>query len=342
MLSEILSSTSNNFNISREPSFDLGSAPRFDRPAGFSPRLFSERESPSLNAHSGADNNFMSNTTTNLLRNWSNDNPMGLFDEAALQNLDNNFDLFGSNEGQTGLDFELEPRCQQSNQTFLSSHTEVQQIDQNFGDVQPLFADIHSPSIHHEERYTGKNSPPEQEDHSELQKKTQKVKRKKIQKNSKTETDSMPKKPVAKTQKIALSARKIIPKRESKNIVKNYGKAMATFSLSIVAAPYLQNILLTRGVNMEAFKNFVINNKEKIDGIGTLRNLLFADATQDDPQLCKLKCAFRDICEVFARDFALNWIFSSRSQYKSALLEFRFKMLRRVRDPSSFTFLKPQ
>eukprot|EP00331_Platyophrya_macrostoma_P018743 CAMPEP_0176472714 /NCGR_PEP_ID=MMETSP0127-20121128/41906_1 /TAXON_ID=938130 /ORGANISM="Platyophrya macrostoma, Strain WH" /LENGTH=259 /DNA_ID=CAMNT_0017867633 /DNA_START=224 /DNA_END=1003 /DNA_ORIENTATION=+ len=210
-----------------------------------------------------------------------------------------------------------------------------------------------------EENCTGKGNPFENLGASELLNKIGKIQRKTIKKKpeQKEKLVNAPKKEKPQVQKAALSTKKIIPKRESKNIVKNYGKAMAAFSISEIAnygkamaafsiseiaVPYLQPILHTHGVTMEEYKSFIINNKEKIDGIGTLRKLLTADLMEDSPQDYNLKCVFREISEVFARDFAVNWIFSSRSQYKSALLEFRFKMLRRVREPWSFTFLKPQ
>ena len=131
-------------------------------------------------------------------------------------------------------------------------------------------------------------------------------------------------------------------KRECKNIVKNYGKAMATFSVSHLAADYLEKIVDEYEVNVEEFTAYMTSKKETIDSIGSFRDLLCPDFESDSPQEMRFKAVFRDIAEIFVRDFAVNWIFNSKSQYKTALLNYRFKMLRRVRNPEGFTFLKGQ
>ena len=131
-------------------------------------------------------------------------------------------------------------------------------------------------------------------------------------------------------------------KQDSKNIVKNYGKAMASFALTDASTPYLEQITQKYEVTLKEFRSFMLNKKESIDSIGSLRDLLCPDELYDEPEEMTFKAIFRDISEVFVRDFAVNWIFSSKSIYKSALLNYRFKMLRRVVNPSGFTYLKSQ
>ena len=127
---------------------------------------------------------------------------------------------------------------------------------------------------------------------------------------------------------------------ESKNVVKNYGKAIAAFCLSEVGNPYLQKSLQHHQVQFEDFKQFVINKKETIDSIDTFRELLTPDAKYDTPTDIQSKLVFKDLSEVFIRDFALNWIFNSRIRYKETHLNLRYKMLRRVRNPQNFTYLR--
>jgi len=127
---------------------------------------------------------------------------------------------------------------------------------------------------------------------------------------------------------------------DSKNIVKNYGKAIAAFCMSEAAKTYLNKSLLTQNVSFEDFKKFVINRKETIDSIDSFRLLLSPSLEHDSPIERRCKSVFRDMSEVFIRDFALNWIFSNKSQNKEIQLKYRFKMLRRVQNPASFTFLK--
>jgi hypothetical protein len=143
---------------------------------------------------------------------------------------------------------------------------------------------------------------------------------------------------------IHLGATKIKTKKnrtnESKNVVKNYGKAIAAFCLSEVGNPYLTKYLQLHQLQFEDFKSFVINKKETIDSIETFRELLTPDTQYDSPTDIQSKRVFRDLSEVFIRDFAMNWIFSSRIRYKETHLNLRFKMLRRVMNPQNFTYLR--
>mmetsp|Transcript_39416 Transcript_39416/g.45860 ORF Transcript_39416/g.45860 Transcript_39416/m.45860 type:complete len:244 (-) Transcript_39416:273-1004(-) len=186
------------------------------------------------------------------------------------------------------------------------------------------------------ESCTGKSAPEVEEIAVKPEGKNNKIKRKTIQKDvSKAKKDSKkPKKDRKKQSKEAM--------KETKNVVKNYGKAMAAFSLTELALPYLKPSLQNHRVTLDEFKKYIINKKESIDSISSLREAIVGNPEYDSPQEMKLKAVFRDICEVFIQDFAMNWIFSCRSQYKSALISYRFKLLRRVRDPAAFTYLKPQ
>ncbi len=127
---------------------------------------------------------------------------------------------------------------------------------------------------------------------------------------------------------------------ESKNAVKNYGKAIAAFCLSEIGRPYLQKRLQLHQVQFEGFKTFVINKKETIESIDTFRELLTPDREHDTPAEMKSKLVFKDLSEVFIRDFAVNWIFSSRIRYRETHLNLRCKMLRRVKNPEHFTYLQ--
>jgi hypothetical protein len=126
--------------------------------------------------------------------------------------------------------------------------------------------------------------------------------------------------------------------RATKNIVKNYGKAICSFASSPISTPYLEPLAKKHGVEMIDFINFVSNAKESIESMSSFRNHLLI-TEEDDELRCKLKQIFRSICEVFIKFFSVNWIFSGRLTYKEIHLKFRFKLLRRVRNPESFTYL---
>jgi hypothetical protein len=185
-----------------------------------------------------------------------------------------------------------------------------------------------------QERHTGKVSPPEDEKSQKKEKKNHELQRKKIQKSMQKQDHAVEK--VFKKQREGAFSR-----RETKNIVKDYGKASATFSLSQVGEPYLKKILLKYQLTSEVYRTFMINKRETISSIDGFRELIYADPKfcSPDTEDYKMRSVFREMCEIFIRDFAVNWIFDSKSKFKHALLAYRFRLLRRMQDPANFTYL---
>lgn len=52
------------------------------------------------------------------------------------------------------------------------------------------------------------------------------------------------------------------------------------------------------------------------------------------------KTLFKETCIVFIKYFAVNWVFASKVSYKTEHIKFRFKLLRRVKNPKMFTYMK--
>lgn len=127
----------------------------------------------------------------------------------------------------------------------------------------------------------------------------------------------------------------------NKNIVKNYARAMINFALSELAVPYLELHIEKQEekLTLAEFKKFLQDQKEKINSIKTLRELLLI-TDDDETRLVAYKEVFRDICETFVKMFSVNWIFSSKLSDKTIHLKYRFKMLRRIRNPEQFTYLE--
>lgn len=126
----------------------------------------------------------------------------------------------------------------------------------------------------------------------------------------------------------------------TKNIVKNYGKAIASFSTSDIAVPYLEPLCKEEKVEVSAFVDYVVNRKEFLDNIENLKNSLVKE--NNDSLEVSFKKIFRKIAEVFLKYFSVNWIFSGRVIYKLEHLYFRGKMLRRIKMAESFSNLKSQ
>ena len=126
--------------------------------------------------------------------------------------------------------------------------------------------------------------------------------------------------------------------RETKNIVKNFGKAICNFAVSKIALPYLENIIQEEGVKLESFIAYVNQSKGDICGLYKFRALLIPQK-EDSEEIAAFKRVFKRIGEVFIKYFSVNWIFHGRVQYKEAHLKFRYKMLRRIQKPELFTYL---
>ena len=136
----------------------------------------------------------------------------------------------------------------------------------------------------------------------------------------------------------------ILPKtpekiRCTKNIVKNYGRAIAKFACSEISLPYLIPILNEKGVSYKEAVTFFTKAKNNIQGIDTFRALVLV-SEDDDSTEATCKEIFQRIGEIFIKYFSVNWIFHSKILHRMTYLKYRFKMLRRLKNPKLFTYLK--
>ena len=123
------------------------------------------------------------------------------------------------------------------------------------------------------------------------------------------------------------------------NIIKNYGRAMANFALSLLARPYLKTILPKCGSNLTTFQAFMKKKKRSANCIKKLREMLPSEANRGAPNYAE-KLVFQELCVIFMKIFSVNWLFNSKIDNKLAHLSYRFKILRRIKDPDHFTYLK--
>ena len=130
---------------------------------------------------------------------------------------------------------------------------------------------------------------------------------------------------------------------QAKNIVTNFGKAMATFAMGDLSTPYLVKELEIKGfthlISPLEFKEFVRSSKGTINSIDSLRNLLLVEENDSEKIIACKKC-FQTLAEIFIKCFSVNWICSGRVTYKLEHLKFRHRMLRRIKNPEIFTYLK--
>ena len=133
-----------------------------------------------------------------------------------------------------------------------------------------------------------------------------------------------------------------LPTADSKNIVKNYGKALCAFASSKLAIPYIENVVSKKGydgININKFMNEIKSKKETTNSMESLRRLLMEE-DDDTEEEKKYKNLFKEVSIIFMKYFSVNWIYSGKLVHKNAHLKFRFKMLRRVKNPEHFTYLK--
>lgn len=125
----------------------------------------------------------------------------------------------------------------------------------------------------------------------------------------------------------------------SKNIVKNYGKAMCNFVCTDLSKPYRKEIFLEEKINYKNFKSFILTRKEMIESIESLRSLLLVDEN-DTKEVASFKRTYQYLCLVFLKYFAVNWVYHSKVTHKLAHVKARFKLMRRIKNPQYFTYLK--
>jgi len=130
------------------------------------------------------------------------------------------------------------------------------------------------------------------------------------------------------------------PKRSlGNNVMKNYAAAMITFALSRLSDYYLTRLPLVRKLSLAKFRQILHTKRQKIHCIKSFRELLFIE-DQDSEETMVCKTLFQEACKIFLKYFSVNWIYNSRLSDKFKYLKYRGKLLRRVQNPETFTYLE--
>jgi hypothetical protein len=119
---------------------------------------------------------------------------------------------------------------------------------------------------------------------------------------------------------------------KTKNIFKNYGRALCSFIVSELADPYLHPISQELGFAITDFKHYIKERRPAITGIQTLISLALVQ-TGEDERTISFKIAFKKVSEIFLKYFSVNWIIHGKLQYKLEYLKYRFKILRLLQRP---------
>jgi len=141
-----------------------------------------------------------------------------------------------------------------------------------------------------------------------------------------------------KTKKRSSKANSASSKYPTKNIIINYGNAIASFALSKLATPYLQSYIDNKQIVLQDFLDFVTEAKTKITGLEGFRSiLLFKD---EDPEKTLLhKKILRTLGETFLQHFCIDWINQGKVSNKKVHLKYRAEIIKRIQNPENFTYL---
>ena len=157
-----------------------------------------------------------------------------------------------------------------------------------------------------------------------------------------SEKSTSPNSPIKSQKKTETGSRKSSESEDgkaTKNIAQNFGRAICTFAASSISIPYLLPILEEEKLSFCSFKQSIMATKKSINCLCDFREALMIHQT-DSLEQQALKRAFRLIGEIFIKYFSVNWIYAGKMKYRKAYLKYRFKMLRRIRNPELFTYLR--
>ena len=121
--------------------------------------------------------------------------------------------------------------------------------------------------------------------------------------------------------------------------MKNYCRGIANFAVSQMAVSYLKPLLQKHHIELDAFRKFIRAKKSKINCIKQLREMLLISETEKR-EVAAMKTVFKEITIIFLKYFIPNWVYNSKITDKFAHLKYRFKILRRVKNPIYFTYLQ--
>ena len=121
-------------------------------------------------------------------------------------------------------------------------------------------------------------------------------------------------------------------KNETKNIPKNYGKAIISFIER--NEKLVRRVLNTTDSNdYNAFMNTIRQKKRKVNSIADLRSLW---VDEENP----FGKATRILSGIFLKRHSLSYIFNSRVTNFQGHIKYRYRLIEALREPKQFTSIK--
>lgn len=121
-------------------------------------------------------------------------------------------------------------------------------------------------------------------------------------------------------------------RNDTKNIPKNYGKAILTF---IQKSAKSRKLTAQMGLNFSDFMMQVRRIKKKVNSIEGLRKMWGSDSLTNQVKKC-----IRILSYEFMRKHCLRYIFHSKVRNYGTHIKYRQKLIEGIENPSSFTHIK--
>jgi hypothetical protein len=113
---------------------------------------------------------------------------------------------------------------------------------------------------------------------------------------------------------------------------------MANFASSDLAIPYIKDIPEVNHIDIKKFTKYALQLRDSIQNIETLKKALVIEEKNTHEEAIQ-KLVFKNLSEIFMKYFCVNWIFSGKIRHKIDYLKFRGTILRRIKEPQTFTYL---
>lgn len=118
----------------------------------------------------------------------------------------------------------------------------------------------------------------------------------------------------------------------TRKIVKNFGKAIASFACCDKALLIVNKLIKNNPQKKDSFKNFVYDHKEFIEGNRRLMQLLTI-TSEDDKDTKRNKSIFKLLAEIFMKRYVQQWLWNSKLVNKELHASLIKDMRRRIKHP---------
>jgi len=136
-----------------------------------------------------------------------------------------------------------------------------------------------------------------------------------------------------KLSKLSKKIKKSKPPKLNRKIVKNFGKAIASFACSDKALKIIEKTIRYQSSSREKFINFVYDHKECIEGNRRFKQLLTVDE-DDTRDIKENKILFKKMANIFMKSYVHQWIWNSKLMNKDLHAQLVGEMKKRITNPN--------